>query len=132
MKPTMLSQLRLRLFRRFASSLLRDAGFHHDPESGLWERDYITVIAPFTGRAVRANMKLIMPLEAKDVPIGSAVGLPGRAEGTWFLVQSVTNRHVCINASTVAYSYETLMRGGWLITRDGGKTWEKCEKEAED
>lgn len=74
----------------------------------------------------------MVPLEAKDVPIGSWIKW-GKGEFVCAVIaihpDGVT---VCPGLGSAMFkTFQELFGGGYgKITKDGGKTWAKCEKEA--
>lgn len=70
-------------------------------------------------------------LGPQDVPPGSAVTWPGCTRGRWEAVISVSDLGIYLGCGR-ALDYGTLSSECWLISRDGGKTWQPCSKEVEE
>ena len=66
---------------------------------------------------------IMVPLGPEDVPPGSAIRVIG--SDNWRMVLGNYEGVLTYNAK---YSYEDLQQH-YEISRDGGKTWQKCEKE---
>lgn len=67
-----------------------------------------------------------VPLEAKDVPPGSCLGVKGLIGKGWSAILSVGHKGISINLNSL--TFEELM-DGYEISRDNGKTWSPCWKE---
>lgn len=71
----------------------------------------------------------MVPLGPEDVPPGSAVR---GYEGYWCLVSMVDQSHGVMTVNRPSgIKWQELM-DYWQISRDGGKTWQRCEKEAKE
>lgn len=73
----------------------------------------------------------MIPLGPEDVPPGSVVRMSEwRGFNEW---RPVVPRQSCViinGISDISLTYHDLQRVGWEISRDFGKTWQRCEKEA--
>lgn len=73
----------------------------------------------------------LVPLGPEDVPPGSVLRWRTWEPHEYRLPMEVHAVGVLLVHGGVVkdYSWETLHSEGWLISRDGGKTWARCEKE---
>lgn len=72
----------------------------------------------------------MVPLGPEDVPPGSVIGLPGCSG--WASVVHVSRSGLviaCSDGSPLVHAFSYLITSGVTISRDGGKTWTRCEKE---
>lgn len=67
----------------------------------------------------------MVPLEAKDFKFGDLIKNSKRLTYCWLAVLGVSNERVI--TAVAEYPLEHLQRTH-EISRDGGKTWQKCEK----
>lgn len=71
--------------------------------------------------------KRMVPLGPEDVPPGSVVRRQNRPEEDthWIAVTAVSDALIWIGNQSIGWLGFQL----WEISRDGGKTWQRCEKE---
>lgn len=92
----------------------------HDPPP--WTEDYLFRVKP---------EPVMVPLGPEDVPPGSVL-----RHHSWKAFEHVTpsvfeHQVEFIVGESVAFrTYERLRSEPWSISRDGGETWSRCEKEA--
>jgi hypothetical protein len=72
---------------------------------------------------------VLVPLGPQDVPPGSVFRWPEWTEHAWKACHEVDSESVYFPDDTKS-SFCFLKNYGALISRDGGKTWQRCEKEA--
>lgn len=78
----------------------------------------------------------MVPLQGSDVPPGSIITGADWPKGEWGIIAAVTERHfmaqIGINGGLTQFNFLDCMTGRkWehiRISRDGGRTWSKCEK----
>lgn len=69
--------------------------------------------------------KKIVPLKLEDIKPGDIITSPCWS-GAWRMVIGADN--VKVDTKTSAYSFEYMKDNNFLISRDNGATWTKCEK----
>lgn len=72
--------------------------------------------------------KRLVPLAAEDVPPGSVIRFRGWKTTSWKMIGAVWDDRIECCDDTQA-TFQALQRDAWEISRDGGRSWQKCEKE---
>lgn len=96
---------------------------------GIWEECLCPAFSADPDQYRRRPKPVMVPLGPEDVPPGSVVR-QGHFERThWILIVSAGSSSIRIGSEGQKISYEDLQHSLWEISRDGGKTWKRCEKE---
>lgn len=108
--------------------------------SGVWETICLTSAADLMEEGPlepdRWRLKPTpgtVPLGPKDVPPGSVVRANIGSKNGWCAVGTVLGDCIAV-VTTRGISRETFgqLQQHWEISRDGGKTWHRCEKEVSE